>query len=105
MRTIIGTWPNAASGELKLDLTRPAIIGGTTHNAPRIYRIPLDATGAISPDTLVWGNDELMFEGSQYRTVVLDSLGTIIFGPHLLSICGSSPIDLTRIITMCGGID
>ena len=105
MKLITGTWPNAANGELRLDLTRAALIGGSTASAPRIYRIPLDATGAIADGTTIWGNDELMFEGSQYRTMVRDALDSIVFGPHLLSICGNSPINLNRIIAFCGGID
>lgn len=76
-------------------LDKMALIGGTTRNAPRLYKIPLDPAGNIPAGTTVWGNDELMFQGSMYRLIVTDANNTLTFGPRLISICGDSPVNLT----------
>lgn len=102
MKEITGKWPNAADGFLKLVLDKYALIAGTTRNAPRLYVIRLDDQGAIPPDTKIWGNDELMFEGTQYKATVVDQFETIQWGPQLVTICGLSPINVNCVIPFCG---
>jgi len=93
----MGTWPRAANGTLFLQLSKYALVGGTTDNAPRFYRIALDADGSIEPDQVIWGNDEIMPEGTVYRTTIFDSEGFIVLGPQSFSICGVSPLNLNEL--------
>lgn len=102
MKIVTGKWPNAADGRLRLVLDKYALIGGTTRNAPRLYSIPLDSEGRIPDGTEVWGNDELMFEGTQYKATVFDRFETIEWGPQLVPVCGPSPINLNCVIPFCG---
>lgn len=95
MKTIGGQWTNAAGGTLRLELSKYALIGGTSDNAPRFYQVSLDSTGSIPANYQIWGNDELMPEGTTYRRLVFDRLGNIIAGPDQIAICGPSPIALT----------
>jgi hypothetical protein len=98
MKIIVGAWTNAAMGTLNLTINRPSVIGGTAYNAPHFYRIALDDMGRIPPMTRIWSNDELMFQGTHYRTVLLDSNGDILFGPRYIAFCGTSPINMTESI-------
>src|SRR5215472_13877224 len=95
MTTIKGRWANAGKGTLKLQLSKYALVGGRSQNAPRFYTIPLDANGAVHHE--IWANDELLPEGTMYQITVLDSHGFILFGPQWFPICGPSPIDMTRL--------
>ena len=97
MKIIGGAWSEAAEGTLSLALDKYALIANTK-NAPRFYRIGLDSIGGIPWDTRIWSNDELLFEGTQYRTTLLDESGEILFGPQYVPICGPSLIDMTRVI-------
>lgn len=95
MKVIIGQWANASNGTLKLELSKYCLIGGTSHNAPRFYNVPLDVNGRIPTGYEIWANDEVMPEGSNYRRTVLDSTGFIIVSPENIGICGTEPISLT----------
>jgi hypothetical protein len=92
MKTIIGEWSGGVTA--RLELSKYALIGGTTKNAPRFYQITLDSNGAISAGYEIWANDEIMPEGTTYRLTVYDSSGLIIVGPDQLTICGTAPINL-----------
>jgi hypothetical protein len=85
-------------------LDHHALINGTVKNAPRLYLLHLDDTGALPDGTRVWGNDELMFQGSMYIATLFDQFDTIQFGPQLVPICGDSPINLNCVIPFCGEI-
>jgi hypothetical protein len=95
MTTIQGRWPNAPQGTLKLQLSKYALIGGTSRNAPRFYAISLDATGAMLHE--IWGNDELLPEGTTYQITIIGQDGSTLFGPQWFPICGTSPVDLNRL--------
>jgi hypothetical protein len=98
MKTLTGTWLEAASGTLSLILEQAAFIGGGSHAAPRIYRTTLDPAGAIPADFRIWGNDEIMPEGSRYQITLQDNLGVILRGPQMISICGPREIDITDLL-------
>jgi hypothetical protein len=95
MKIITGQWPTAANGTVRLELSKYALISGTTRNAPRFYQISLDANGFIPAGYEIWANDELMPEGTSYRRIVFSSAGLILFGPDQIWVCGTAPIDIT----------
>ena len=95
-KTVFGTFPQAPNGTLSLQLSKYALIGGTSENAPRFYRIVLDSTGAVPVGQQMWANDQIMPEGTMYQTTILDVNSEIVFGPLTIAICGPDPIDLNQ---------
>lgn len=98
MKTIFGRWGNAAGGQLHLTLDQQSRIRGGDKFAPSLYLFALDVNGMIPLGSRIWSNDELMFEGSQYRVKIFDANQKLLFGPQLMPICGQSTIDLRQII-------
>lgn len=98
MKTIAGQWPEVHDGNLMLQLERDHRISGGPVNAPRFYWFELGSAGEIPLNQRIWGNDELMPEGSRYRMTILDQFMSIIFGPLSFSLCGPSPVNLNRMI-------
>lgn len=95
MKIITGQWPNAGGGTVRLELSKYALVGGTSQNAPRYYQISLDTNGFIPANYEIWGNDELLPEGTSYRRTVFDSNGYILFSPLQIWVCGTEPITVT----------
>lgn len=100
MKTIFGAWSQAPNGLLVLQLSKYALIGGTAKNAPRFYRIRLDASGAIPTGQQIVANDQIMPEGTQYQATIYDANSNIVFGPQMVTICGPDPINLNQVIVV-----
>jgi hypothetical protein len=102
VKTLTGGWTQAPNGLLSLKLNHYALIGATpvpliAVNAPIRYQLRLDQFGQVN-NQRIWGNDELMPEGSKYKVEVFDFANSRIFGPQFLQLCGPEPLDITQLI-------
>lgn len=101
MKIITGEWPEAPLGGLLLQLDRDfrvGRVGGGPSAAPKCYWFQFDSAGALELDERIWGNDELMPEGSRYKMTIFDAMTNILFGPLNFQLCGPSPLNLNRMI-------
>lgn len=100
-KVITGTWQNpdgsaVANGTLFLKLSQDAVAFGTAQLAPTIVAIQLDATGSIPTNISIYANDELIPNGTGYYTSVVQKGGGKVYGPDLLFLTGSGPINLNN---------
>lgn len=101
MKQLVGNWPAAACGLLTLHLDRRALIQGGPYNAPNSYRWNFDAMGNLPAGSAIWGNDELMPNGTEYLATIFNSYGDNIWGPQRMMLCGDSPVDISQWVPPC----
>jgi hypothetical protein len=98
-----GTPANGAT--LYLKLSQDAVALGTSQVAPRIVAITLNNLGQIPGGVTIFANDELTPSGTVYIASVIAVGGGLVYGPELLSISGTSPVNLNSLVpTNVGGI-
>src|SRR4051812_28726087 len=98
-----GSFQNVAgvavtNGTLRLELSQEAkvIVGGQV--IPTLLDIPLNASGSITTNTSVYGNDELTPSGTTYRATVFDSNGARVYGPQTWSLTGGGTLNVGSLI-------
>jgi hypothetical protein len=90
---------------LYLKLSQDAIATGISQIAPRVLAIGLNSLGQIPAGTTIYANDELTPSGTVYIASVIAPGGGLVYGPELLALIGTSPINLNSLIpTNVGGI-
>src|SRR5208282_4612267 len=98
-----GTPANGAT--LYMKLSQDAVALGTSQIAPRIVTITLNSSGQIPGGTSIYANDELTPSGTVYNSSVIAIGGGLVYGPELLSVSGTSPVNLNALVpTDVGGI-
>jgi hypothetical protein len=107
LKTIIGQFKDAmgnpiANGKLTLQLSQDAL-ASNAQIGPVPLQITLDPSGNIPSNTQLFANDELLPLNTYYTVTVTTDTG-VAWGPQLLQIVGASPIDLTKIIPLGGGL-
>jgi len=104
IKTITGggyQYPNGspcASCTLTLQLTIDATVSGTGQIVPKLLSYILDASGNVPSGSTIWGNDQLLPNGTTYKASLAAVGGGQLWGPEYLSIAGASPINLAQLI-------
>jgi hypothetical protein len=103
MKRITGVWQDPkgnliAYGVLHAKLNQDATVISTGQAAPRNVEFQLDINGALRPGAQIWGNDELLPSGTYYTLVVTAYGGGVVWGPVLLALTGTSPINISAIV-------
>jgi len=104
IKTITGggyQYPNGTTCSgctLTLQLTVDATVSGTGQIVPKQISYILDGSGNVPAGSTIWGNDQLLPNGTTYKASLAAVGGGQLWGPEYLSIAGTSPINLAQLI-------
>jgi hypothetical protein len=85
-----------ANGYLTFDLPTTGVQTDGIFITQQTVKIPLDANGDVvtSPLQYIWGNDNLLPDGTYYRVTAYSADGQPVWGPNNQRVVGSETFDL-----------